>query len=485
MLYPCLKVPSLDRKNLSANEIIGLFRDAKRSRIKSGWTAALTALCLLAFNRSGLAQSKHSATSQFPSYNGLVMCGYQGWFRAEGDGSGEGWSHYSNRGPLSPTDLHPDFWPDISDYPKTYPTTLTNQDGTIARVFSSWDASTTEVHFRWMQEYGIDGVFVQRFFSPLRTRHDREKSRVVLGNALKTSQKYGRAIAVMYDLSGLRDQGEDCSPIIQDWKELVDDLKITSQGTNQTYLYHRGKPLVAIWGLGFPDRPYNIHNIGMEKLIDFLKHDPQYGGCSIMLDVPTYFRDLNVDTNPDPYLHNLIESADVVMPWMVQRFTPLLHQFDLSRYEENVKEDIAWCAERHLDYAPCVSPGFSWHNMHFDPKNESDSIYPLHQIPRQKGRFYWNEISAAINAKAKMLYVAMFDEMDEGTAIFKCSNNPPAGVTLCDYEGMPTDHYLWLTGQAGKMLRGEISFTAKLPVRDPAEGSPKPSVAKKSNAEYP
>ncbi len=71
----------------------------------------------------------------------------------------------------------------------------------------------------------------------------------------------------------------------------------------------------------------------------------------------------------------------------------------------------------------------------------------------------------AVQAKTKMLYVAMFDEMDEGTAIFKCSNNPPAGVQLCDYERMPTDQYLWLTGQAGKMLRQEIPFSRAMPGR--------------------
>jgi hypothetical protein len=227
--------------------------------------------------------------------------------------------------------------------------------------------------------------------------------------------------------------------------------------------------LVTIWGLGFPDRGYNIQDIGIEKVIDFLKNDPQYGGCSVMLGVPTYFRDLNVDCTPDPYLHKLIESADIVMPWMVQRFSPLVHLFDATRYEEQVKADIAWCNARHVDYAPCVYPGFSWSNMHNRGRADDAMMYPLNQIPRQKGRFYWNLISGAIDAKATMLYVAMFDEMDEGTAIFKCSNTPPAGVKLCDYEGMPTDYYLWLTGQAGKMLRGNIPFSRQVPGRNNLE----------------
>lgn len=393
------------------------------------------------------------------------MCGYQGWFRAGGDGSGEGWSHYSERGPLTATNLHPDFWPDISEYQKTYPTVLTNKDGSVARVFSSVDQSTTDLHFRWMKEYGIDGVFVQRFFSGLRTPERRKKSRIVLENSIRASQQTGRAIAVMYDLSGLRDRGEDCSVLIQDWKELVDELKVTSQVTNN-YLYHRGKPLVTIWGLGFPDRGYNIRDIGIDKVIQFLKNDPEYGGCSVMLGVPTYFRDLKLDTRSDPYLHTLIESADVVMPWTVQRFTPQVHMFDADRFQDHAEADIAWCAQRKVDYAACVYPGFSWHNMNQRGRPDDAIIYPLNQIPRLKGRFYWSLISSAVQAKSKMLYVAMFDEIDEGTAIFKCANELPVGVKLCDNEGLPTDHYLWLTGEAGKMLRGEIPFTGRMPVRD-------------------
>ena len=60
----------------------------------------------------------------------------------------------------------------------------------------------------------------------------------------------------------------------------------------------------------------------------------------------------------------------------------------------------------------------------------------------------------------------MFDEMDEGTAIFKCTNDPPVGESpFATFEGLPTDHYLWLTGMGGKLLRGEIKPSDELPKR--------------------
>lgn len=384
------------------------------------------------------------------------MCGYQGWFRASGDGSDSGWTHYGGRKNFNSNNCVIDFWPDVSEYKKTYPTGFKSADGSPARVFSPWDESTVDVHFRWMREYGIDGVFMQRFFGVTRTEASRAEGRVILGHALKASQKYGRAIAVMYDLSGLN-PGENCDSIIQDWKELVDKLKITSQGTNQTYLYHRGKPLVTIWGLGFPDREYNIREIGIEKLLNFLKNDPEYGGCSVMLGVPTYFRELQADTTHDSYLHEIISQADVVMPWMVGRFSDSLYG-EMNRYGAQVKADLAWCSERKLDYAPCVYPGFSWYNLR---KGQQ----PSDAIPRLKGHFYWGLLTTAIQSGVKMIYVAMFDEINEGTAILKCTNAPPTNqppAKFLTYEGLPSDHYLWLTGQAGRMLRGETPLNKEL-----------------------
>jgi hypothetical protein len=387
------------------------------------------------------------------------MAGYQGWFRAANDGSASKRYAYGDESSSSI-----DAWPDVTEYEKTYETPFSMPDGSKARFFSSVDKSTIDLHFKWMQEYDVDGVFMQRFFDVTREGNRKRESSAILGNALEAASKYKRAIAVMYDLSGLKAVGEDCSTIIEDWKYLVDELKVTNQRGEKTYLFHRGKPLVVIWGVGFPDRPYNIRNIGLERLINFLKNDPVYGGCSVMLGVPTFWRDLQADCLNDPYLHDLIRQADLVMPWTVQRFSPLLHN-DMDRYRDVMMEDMKWCRANDVDYVPCVYPGFSWHNLsvHAFP----DDVKPVGSIPRQGGRFYWQMLSTAINAGGKMLYVAMFDEVNEGTAIFKCSDTPPPGklTSFITMDHQPSDHYLWLTGEAGKIIKGKKPLTFKMPER--------------------
>ena len=107
---------------------------------------------------------------------------------------------------------------------------------------------------------------------------------------------------------------------------------------------------------------------------------------------------------------------------------------------------------------PVVFPGFSWHNL-------KKGASPLNQIPRLRGEFYWRQMYNAISSDVKMVYVAMFDEMDEGTCIFKCTNEPPVGASpFVTYEGLPSDFYLWLTGKASQMLRKEIKLQSIIPV---------------------
>lgn len=390
--------------------------------------------------------SRHSARSRFLSYKGLLMAGYQGWFNAPGDSAGRGWNHYHARGDFEPGNCKFDIWPDVSEYPKTYPTPFTHKDGSTAWLFSSYDASTTDLHFKWMKQYGIDGVFIQRFVNSVRADPSRHHNNVVLQHALEASRKYGRAIAVMYDLSGMKDSvGADL--LINDWKYLIDSLHLTSGGNDQTYLYHRGKPLVAVWGAGFGDhRPYTSRSV--ERILDFLQHDPVYGGCSILLGVPTYWRDQGNDADKDPHWMDLFQRVEIIQPWMVGRY----HEDTYPPFRDRIRADIAWTTAHGEDYVPVVFPGFSWHNMY--------PSFPQNQIPRDSGRFFWEQITGDLQAGAQMLYVAMFDEIDEGTAIFKASLDPPTGKsTFVTFDpGIPSDYYLQLAGYAAKMLRKQVPF---------------------------
>jgi glycoprotein endo-alpha-1,2-mannosidase len=403
------------------------------------------------------AQNRHSPSSRFKSYKGLVMAGYQGWHDTPEDGAGRGWGHYLLKGEFGPGNCKFDLWPETGEYPKLYKTPFVHADGGTAYLPSDDDASTTDVRFKWMKDYGVDGVFMQRFIGNVRqygaTRNHFNK---VLGDALAASRKYGRAIGVMYDLSGMRDS-IDVPLLIRDWKNLVDSLKITGGGNDQTYLYHNGKPLVVLWGVGFNGRDYTIRSI--ERIIDFLKNDPVYGGCSVMLGLPTYWRTSGNDADPDPRVLEVIKKADVIHPWTIGRYKD---QETYDKYREVQKGDITWCKENNVDYAATVFPGFSWHNL--NPGS------PFNQIPRNRGHFYWDQLTGAITDGAQMLYVAMFDEVDEGTAILKVSQDPPVGASrFVTFEpGIPSDYYLYLTGYAAKMLRKEIPFQQDIPL--PASG---------------
>ena len=382
---------------------------------------------------------------RFKSIRNLVMAGYQGWFNTPEDGAGLGWKHFEKEKEFKPGKCTIDLWPDVSEYEKTYETAFKLPDETPAKVFSSYDASTTDLHFKWMKQYGIDGVFMQRFVVSIRNQKGKDNYNKILNNAVLSAEKYDRAICLMYDLSGMEAGEEDI--LIRDWKELCKKYKLVSRNNNH-YVYHHGKPLVAVWGIGFNDRrKYGYEQV--KKIIDFLKSE----GCSILVGVPTHWRTLTIDAVSDTRLLELVKQADIVHPWLVGRFDNNTYE----PYRKSIEEDIKWCKANGKDYMPVLFPGFSWHNMKKDA--------PQNMIPRLGGRFFWKQVKGAVDAGAESLYLAMFDEIDEGTAFFKCTNTPPVGESsFITYEGEAPDHYLWLAGEAAKYLRGELR-SSRMPVR--------------------
>lgn len=375
-----------------------------------------------------------------------VMCGYQGWFGAPGDGSsGSGWRHWTkHQGPFEDGNAKIDLWPDMSELDKNerFSTDFKMPDGRPAEVFSSYEKQTVVRHFQWMRDYGIDGVFVQRFATHLSSEAHLNFCNTVLANCREGANSNGRAYAVMYDLTGL--QKGQIDVVINDWRQLRKQMRITD---DPAYLHERGKPVVAVWGIGFNDgRKYTLDEC--RKLIEFLKNDPDVGGCTVMVGVPTHWRELDLDAVNDPSLLETLKMADIVSPWTVGRYS---NPEEAAKYAEHVlKPDLAWCRQKGIDYMPVIFPGFSWYNMKGSKFNE---------IPRIKGQFLWSQFLNVKMAGASMVYVAMFDEVDEGTAIFKCANDVPAGEKskFLTFDGLPSDFYLRMVGEGTKLIYGEAS----------------------------
>lgn len=387
----------------------------------------------------------HNPGVDTSTLSGKVMCGYQGWFAAEGDGSGRGWVHFGPGQGFGPGRCTIDLWPDMSemDPDEKYPTPFKHADGSPAHVFSSYNQKTVKRHFRWMQEHGIDGVFLQRFGVSLRHPDAYHHRNVVTANVQAGTNRYGRTWAMMYDLTGLR-AGEIESLVIEDWKRLVDRMKITE---DPSYLHHNGKPVVAVWGVGFnDDRSYTLAEC--EKLLQFLKTDEKYGGNTVMLGVPTYWRSLDRDAVGDEKLHRIVKQADIISPWTVGRYTsPRQAREHAANY---IKMDVEWTKSKGIEYLPVIFPGFSWQNLEKTRGRKAE----LGEIPRLRGKFLWSQAMAFMDAGAEMLYLAMFDELDEGTAIFKCTNDPPIGASnFITFDGLSSDYYLWLTGKIAEILR--------------------------------
>ncbi|MEM7475949.1 MAG: prolyl oligopeptidase family serine peptidase [Planctomycetota bacterium] len=380
------------------------------------------------------------------SMRGKVVCGYQGWFNCEGDGMALGWKHWARRSnrDFAPGNVTVDMWPDVSELSpeERFKTGFLLSGGKSAEVFSSAHPRTVELHCKWMQQYGIDSIFLQRFANGLNNPKLLAHKNKVLDNVYRSSLSSGRTFALMYDLSGLR-KGQ-VAKVLEDWKQIESKYHLAS---DLCYQRVGGKPLVALWGIGFGDgRDYGLEEC--RDLIAGLRNLPS-GGCSIMIGVPTYWREGKRDAVDDPLLKQLVKEADLVSPWTVGRYDS---PDGAKRHAERV-----WKADMNSQwlepgrYLPVVFPGFSWKNLHGGP---------LNQIPRRGGRFLVSQIAAAKDSGAQMLYVAMSDEVDEGTAIFKVTDSPPVGegVAFSNLEGLPSDFYLRLVGQAGLLMREEIGI---------------------------
>ncbi|MCI4429827.1 MAG: DUF5011 domain-containing protein, partial [Burkholderiales bacterium] len=416
-----------------------------RSLLASGYR--FTACALLLFAAGANAQAQVDAST----LNNKIMAGYQGWFMTPDGAGGASWRHWSPPGVVpDASSVSVDMWPDLREFAASELTAtgFKYADGSTAGLFSSFNAASVERHVKWMRDYGIDGVFVQRFVvDAVQMRPVRDK---VLQDVRAGAEKHGRVFANMYDISGAS-ASSLVADIKNDWIHLVDNLQVTD---SSRYLRHEGRPVVSVLGFGVGGRPGSAAEL--QALIAWFKTDaPEKYRATVKLGV-----------DPDWRTHGAAwqaayRSVAVLSPWTVGRYNNDAGA-DAWR-NDKITPDLNALSGSGTEYMPVVFPGFSATNL-------KRGATPINEIPRRGGRFFWRQTYNAIQAGANMVYVAMFDEVDEGTAMYKIAESssqmPTSGKFLplnADGETVPSDWYLSLMGEASRMLRGERALSATMP----------------------
>jgi hypothetical protein len=382
-----------------------------------------------------------------PSLIGNHVVGYQGWFGCPGDKGANRWFHWFRGQQSTPgAELTVDLWPDVSELSAEdrCKTGLKLSNGQPAEVFSSANPKTVRRHFKWMKDYEIDGAVLERFASELRTPDRAVRPDIVLNNVRSAAEAEGRGFLVMYDLSGMP-EGSIVQTIKDDWLRLGRTLRITE---SPSYMRHRNKPIVGLWGVGFTH--IKLTPLEAKDLLAFFKGQ----GVTLLGGVPARWRTLQMDARPDLDWKDIYRQFDILSPWTIGRY---VNPTDAESFARTVMaEDMKATRESGQDYLPVVFPGFSWHNL-------KQGKSPRDEIPRLCGSFYKTQVENTLSVGGRMIYTAMFDEVDEGTAIFKIirrSTELPVetGLVAPDQSGcdLASDLYLRLAGAATRELRQAV-----------------------------
>ena len=370
---------------------------------------------------------------------GKITVGYQGWFDAAGDGSGISppWWHWTgDRNTPTTSDIAIVAWPDMADYATTYPTGFANLgSGAAATLYSDWDATTVDTQVQWMQTVGIDTIALQRFSDFRGTGQPRN---VVAGHIRDSAEAHGRKFYVMYDISGWTTFDTD---LPTDWMQIDGELNLTA---SPAYARQGGKPVVAIWGVGYSGHP-GTPQTTLQVITWF-----QSQGMYVIGGVGNDWRTADGTRWSQAGFGQVFDALDAISPWMVGVIgDDADSDANLANYNEG---DVAYLHARGKQYQPCVLPG------------------DLSAHQRVHGDFMWHQFYNMIQIGSDGLYISMYDEFNEGNQIAKTaatSASIPAGSTFVtldeDGTACSSDYYLRLTGDGGKMLKGQIALTATRP----------------------
>ncbi len=433
------------------------------SRARRMRTAVHTSLLLISFACAPAPTSTPEPTAtlqresrvEASTFTDKVTAGYQAWFACPTDGVSH-WTHWAGQTP-APGRVTFELYPDVREYDQSAlcDTNLGPLgNGQRSRLYNASSESVIDTHFRWMEEYGIDGVGLQRFVVGL--YGDKRHGNLITTRVRAAAERHGRIFYVMYDISGAH-ESDWVQTIERDWEEtMLRELHVTDSAQ---YARQDGRAVVNVWGLGVGDRPGTAQQT--LELIRWFKSRNVY----VVGGVPYWWRQAG---GGKPGFEAAYAALDMVQPWAVGTFGT---EGDAdAHFADLVANDLSLTQSRGQAYQRVLWSGFAWSNWNGGARNA---------IPRRAGRFFWRQ--AYLTARARTgAYIAMFDEYDEGTAIAKAaedsSQTPRDQYFLsldADGERVSSDFYLRLAGAATQMINGSRSVTERVPV--PTNPTPTPT----------
>jgi hypothetical protein len=381
---------------------------------------------------------------------GKITVGYQGWFACIGDGAPiNAWWHWSQNQSQAPSPSNNNIkaWPDMREYTKTYQTAYANlNNGQPATLFSSYDQSTVNTQFLWMQQNGCDTAALQRFDPNGSEGPTRDAMATKVRTAAET---YGRKFYIMYDATGWTNMATEMPA---DWTN-----KMSALTASPMYARQNGKPVVCIWGFGFNDANHPWDATTCLNVINWFKGQ----GCYVIGGVPREWR-TGTGGSRAGFL-GTYHAFNMLSPWMVGAIGTAADSD--NAYTTYTVPDQADCNANGIDYQPCVLPGDVSANQ------------------RAHGDFMWRQFYNMVRAGVQGIYISMYDEYGEGNQIAKTAETQamvPAGSGLlalnADGTACSSDYYLRLTNDGGRMLKGQIALTATRPTQPVVSSGSTPTV---------
>ena len=228
-----------------------------------------------------------------PTLEGKFVVGFQGWFKCPGDGRPGGkWVHWFIRNQPDAPHAHFDFVPETAEWPadSRCATELATRSGRPVFVFSDQYSSAVMRQFEWMRQYGIDAAALQRFVAGVASDdpdYGRPALDTMLNNVRRAAEATGRGFFVMYDIARA-DPERWAETIEADWRRLIASGVVASPA----YQRHRGRPVLAIAGLGHPEPRPGTPERSLATLAQLRQDSAPLGGVTILGLGPTYWRTL-------------------------------------------------------------------------------------------------------------------------------------------------------------------------------------------------